>query len=139
MPENCRRQTKNSLLLFSALCLIGAFSVQTQAQSIISGDVTGTVTDPTSAAIAGVAVILTNVNTNTSQKTTTNAGGSYRFAFVPPGTYKVDVSATAFQTQERPGVLVTAGQPTTVSLQLMVASATQVVDVVEAPSFLQTE
>ena len=139
MPENCRRQTKNSLLLFSALCLIGAFSVQTQAQSIISGDVTGTVTDPTSAAIAGVAVILTNVNTNTSQKTTTNAEGSYRFAFVPPGTYKVNVSAAGFQAQERLGVLVTAGQPTTVSTQLTVATAAQTVEVVEAASSVQTE
>ncbi len=119
---------RTSLLLFAAICLIGTFTIQTQAQSIISGDVTGTVTDPSSAAIPGATVTLTNVNTNASQQTTTNAEGSYRFAFVSPGAYHVNVSAAGFQTQQRSGVVVTAGQPTTVSIQLPVAGASQTVN-----------
>src|SRR5450755_1726565 len=104
MPQHYRRQTKRSLLPFLALCLIGVFTAQTQAQSIISGDVTGAVTDPSSAAIQNATVTLTNVNTNVSQQTITNAEGSYRFAFVLPGTYQVNVSASGFQNQERPDV-----------------------------------
>src|ERR1700733_170647 len=80
-----------SLLVFSVVCMLVAFSAKLPAQSITSGDVTGTVTDPTGAAIPGATVTLTNVNTNTSQQATTNNDGSYRFAFVPPGAYKVNV------------------------------------------------
>ncbi|MGD1090319.1 MAG: carboxypeptidase regulatory-like domain-containing protein, partial [Verrucomicrobiota bacterium] len=121
------------------LWLLTALTVQSHAQSITSGDVTGTVTDPTNAAIPGAAVTLTNVSTNGTQRTTTGGAGDYRFAFISPGTYKVDVSAGGFQTQEHPGVLVVAGQPTTVNIQLSVAGAAQTIDVVEAASALQTE
>jgi hypothetical protein len=127
------------ILAVSALSLLLTLSVRSSAQSIISGDVTGVVTDPSGAAIPGANVALTNVNTNTSQKTTTNAQGSYRFAFIPPGTYKVDAKASGFQAQQTPGVVVTAGQPSTVNLQLMVAGASQTVEVVEGATALQTQ
>jgi len=84
-------------------------------------------------------VTLTNVSTNASQNVTTNAEGTYRFAFVTPGTYRVAVSANGFQTQQHPGVIVAAGQPTAVNVQLAVAGATQTVDVVEASASVQTE
>jgi len=130
---------RNSLLLLTALTLLVTFQAQSFAQSITSGDVTGNVTDPSGAAVPGATVTLTNAATNSLQKSTTNGSGEYRFAFIPPGTYKVDASATGFQTQNRPGVVVLAGQPTTVNLQLTVSGASQTVDVVEAASALQTE
>jgi len=130
---------RKTLLPLFGLWLLTAFAVQSHAQSITSGDVTGTVTDPTNAAIPGALVTLTNVNTNTSQSSATSSEGSYRFAFVPPGTYQVSATANGFQTQQRAGVIVSAGQPTTVSIQLMVAGATQTVDVVESGSSVQTQ
>ena len=119
-------------------CLL-ALSIFSNAQSIISGDVTGTVTDATGASIPGATVTLTNASTNAAQTVTTNADGTYRFAFVPPGTYRISVSATGFQSQQHPGVSVSAGQPTPVNVQLAVAGGTQTVDVVEAASAIQTE
>ncbi len=127
------------LLLIAGLCLIVGFSVQTQGQSIISGDITGTVTDPSGATIPDATVTLMNVSTNASQKTTTNAEGSYRFAFVPPGTYQINVSASGFQSQARSGIVVTAGQPTTASIQLTLASASQSVTVEAGASLVQNQ
>jgi carboxypeptidase family protein len=108
------------------------------AQSITSGDVTGIVTDPTGSSIPSASVTLVNINTNTTLKTTTNTDGSYRFAFVTPGTYKVTVTANGFQTTQQAGIIVAAGQPTTTSFQLPLAGATQTVNVTEAASALQT-
>ncbi len=127
-----------SRLLFG-IGLLAALSTLAPAQSITSGDVTGTVTDPTGAVVPGASVTLTNISTNVSNKGTANSDGNYRFAFVLPGTYKLDVTASGFQPQDHPGVIVLAGQPTTVNVQLTVASAAQTVDVVEAATTIQTE
>jgi Carboxypeptidase regulatory-like domain/TonB-dependent Receptor Plug Domain len=134
--ERCGRLTAALLIALGAL-LQGVPA--SYGQSIISSDVTGTVTDPTGAVVANAAVTLTNVSTSATNMTSTNKDGTYRFAFVPPGNYKVTVSATGFQTQEHPGLSVAAGQPTTVNVQLALAKSTQTVDVVETSSLLQTE
>jgi len=133
------RMLRKSLLLFFGLWIVATLAVRLPAQSITAGDVTGTVTDPTGAAIPGATVTLTNAATNNSQKVTTNGDGSYRFAFVAAGTYNVTVTSTGFQTQEHPAISVTPGQPTTVNMQLTVAGASQTVDVVEAATNLQTD
>lgn len=108
-------------------------------QSITSGDVTGTVTDPTAAVVPNASLTLTNIATNTTLKAATNADGTYRFAFVAPGTYKVDARAQGFRDQQQTGVVVVAGQPTAVNIQLSLASGTQTVNVVESGATLQTE
>ena len=58
---------------------------------------------------------------------------------VTPGTYKVTVNANGFQTQQRAGIVVNAGQPTTASIQLALAGASQTVNVVESESAVQTQ
>src|SRR3984885_5464374 len=130
---------RTSLLLLAALSLLVSFQAQSHAQSITAGDVTGSVTDPTGAAIPGAMVTLTNANTNASQNATTNNEGSYRFAFVAPGAYRITAPATGFQSQTQAGINVSAGQPTPVNIQLTVAGASQTVDVVEAASSVQTQ
>jgi hypothetical protein len=82
---------------------------------------------------------LTNINTNNAQRATTNAQETYRFAFVPPGTYKLTATASGFGTIENNGIVVTAGQPTAANAQLPVASSSAQVSVLEAPPVLQTE
>jgi hypothetical protein len=131
--------SKKSLLVVSGLWLFTALSIPSFAQSIISTDVTGTVTDASGGGVPNASLTLTNVNTNTAQKETTNAQGGYRFAFIQPGTYKIDVAANGFQPQQRTSLIVTAGQPATVNVQLAVATASTSVTVVEGVSAIQTE
>ncbi|HKD07035.1 MAG TPA: carboxypeptidase regulatory-like domain-containing protein [Bryobacteraceae bacterium] len=130
---------KSLSVLFSLAALWALSSNQSRAQSLTSGDITGTITDQTGAAIPNASVTVTNTGTNTSQKTTAGANGTYRFAFIPSGSYSLSVSAGGFQTQERRGIAVTAGQPTSVNVQLSVAQAAQTVNVVEGTPALQTD
>jgi hypothetical protein len=125
--------------LFLTVGFLLLYTPASRGQSITAGDVTGIVTDPSGAAVPNASVALSSIDTNASRKATTNAEGSYRFAFVPPGAYKLTVSASGFQTQERPGLAISAGQPASLNVQLEIASASQTVNVVEASSALQTE
>ncbi len=109
------------------------------AQSIISGDITGTVTDPSGALLPNAQVSLRNLNTGTGQNTTTNGQGAYRFSLLQPGQYAVKVTAPGFQTAEQSRITVVAGQPTAANFQLAVASASETVVVSESAAVLQTE
>lgn len=108
------------------------------AQSITSGDITGTITDPSAARVPDASISVTNVNTNATQSTKTSQDGTYRFAFLPQGKYNVSVKATGFQPQQVNNIVVTAGQPTTADIKLQVAAANQTVEVSEAAGVLQT-
>jgi hypothetical protein len=123
------------ILGVSLLCAPRSF-----AQSITAGEVTGTVTDPSGAAVPNASVTLTNVNTNAAQMATTNAEGSYKFAFTVPGIYRVAVTASGFQGAERSGVNVVAGSPTPLDIRLTLGGGPNTtVEVVEAAAVLQTE
>ena len=112
-----RRNVAFNFLLVFLICFSG------YAQSVTSGVVSGTVTDPSGAAVAHAAVTLTNINTNAAQQSTTNADGGYTFSFVQPGTYKVAVTAQGFAPIEHTGITVSAGQPSAANVQLSVATA----------------
>ncbi len=108
-------------------------------QSITTGSVTGIVTDQTGAAVPNATVTLTGSGTNVSQATRTGGQGDYRFAFVAPGSYRVEATESGFRSKALENAIVVAGQPTSANFQLALASAQQTVDVAEAISTLQTQ
>ncbi len=58
-------------------------------QSVVSGDITGTLVDPSGAVVSGATITATNVDDGASQTTSTNTTGLYRFNFMKPGPYKL--------------------------------------------------
>src|SRR6476661_5755043 len=55
------------------------------AQSLVSGDISGTVTDPSGAVIAAAKIELKSLDRGEKQTTTTNSSGAYRFSLLKPG------------------------------------------------------
>ena len=109
------------------------------AQTIISGDIAGTVTDPSGAAIPGAAVTATSMATGASKTVTAGAAGDYRISLLQPGSYKLSVSASGFQTTQL-NVDVRVGQVTNGNLQLSITRGSQTVEVVAlAVPLLQSE
>src|SRR5258705_13849565 len=67
------------------------------AQMAGTGQVVGTVTDASGAAVVGATVTLTDMATNTSRTATTNEAGRYAFSNVGPGLYNLKISKTGFR------------------------------------------
>ena len=130
---------RNFLLVCLGVFLSLTLETNARAQSITSGDITGTITDPSGGAVPNATVTLANISTNATRTATTSQQGTYRFAFLPPGTYSITVKAPGFQVQQRPGIVVTAGQPTAADMQLQLSKSSQTVDVTESAGVVQTQ
>ena len=59
-----------------------------------AGSIVGTVTDPSGAVIGGASITVTNMGTNISVKTTSDASGEYVVTPLEVGKYSVAVEAT---------------------------------------------
>ena len=69
-----------------------------EAQSLVSGDIAGTVTDSTGAAIPNAKVRASNTGTGQVKEVTASAAGNYRISLLQPGKYTVTATADGFET-----------------------------------------
>ena len=107
-------------------------------QTLTSGDITGTITDPSGAVLSSASVALKNASNGTTRTTTASGAGVYRFSLVPLGDYTMTISAAGFQTSSKL-VTIAIGQTLTVDIQLGLATSATSVEVSEAIATVQTE
>jgi hypothetical protein len=100
---------------------------------------TGTVTDPTGAALPGAQVTLTEVATGTSTTGTTNNNGIYTVPGLPVGTYTLTISDSGFKDYKQTGIILVAAQVLQVNVHMAVGSSTQTVTVTGGAPLLDTE
>ena len=106
---------------------------------IVYGNIIGTVTDSSGAAIPGAKVTITNVGTTVNTTTTTNQSGNYTQLHLAAATYSVKVEASGFQTFVNQNVTVTPDSSVQVNAQMKLGQVTQEVNVTAAPPNLQTQ
>ncbi len=93
------------------------------------GTVTGTVMDKSGAVVANATVELREIGTNTPRTVKTNDSGQYTIPNVPPGDYKLSVSAPNFRQAVIPNLRVAVGRSTNANVTLEVGQVTQIVEV----------
>lgn len=127
------------LYRFIVLTIVVILSAsQSQAQSTISGYVTGIVTDPSKGAVASAKVTIENNATSLRQNGTTGSDGTFHFEYVPPGNYTLTIVADGFNTW-RESIVVTVGQSTTANASLVIGSSVSTVTVSAETAPIQTE
>ncbi len=94
-----------------------------------TGRIAGTITDPSGAVIPGVQVTVTNVDTQASRKTSTNADGYYQILALPIGSYKVMAERDGFRTTVSDAQKLSINQALRVDIKLAVGAANQTVEV----------
>ena len=134
----CRQLLHRVLAGVALLTFILAGASIVSAQSTISGDIVGVVTDPTGAVITGAKVIAKSQETGETFNQVTNGRGVYRFSLLRPGNYTVSVDASGFQKVEA-STIVSVGQAATVNLALSLSSSSSTVEVTSEVPLIQTE
>src|ERR1700723_4065582 len=121
--------------MFAALLLLPGVSM---AQSIVTGAVSGVVTDPSGSVIVGASVTLKTNETGAIQTTNTGSSGTYQFTLLKPGTYVVSATQSGFKQVTEP-VDVLLGQIASANLKLELGSGSVTVEVTGQGAMLQTE
>jgi hypothetical protein len=110
-----------------------------QAQTTISGDIAGTITDPSGAVVPGATVTATDTSTGAVKVVKTGDAGAYRVSLLQPGAYTLSVADAGFTTTQL-SVTVQVGQITNGNVKLSMAQASQMVEVESSTvPLLQTE
>ncbi|MBK5290258.1 MAG: TonB-dependent receptor [Acidobacteriia bacterium] len=102
------------------------------------GAFNGTVVDPTGSSVPGATVKAVNTGTNIETSIVTTAAGVYRMPYLPPGPYKISVSAAGFKSALRENVILAVAQTLTVDFTLEVGAVSDQVTVSSEPPLLET-
>ena len=121
------------VLLFTLFSLGGSLLGQQT-----SGNLQGTVYDPSGATVPGASVVATNIATGVAKPTETTSSGAYRFENLPIGTYNISVDAGGFTKTEVNGVTVELNQTITTNATLALGHSATSVEVTEAPVSIDT-
>ena len=103
------------------------------------GNITGTVSDPAGAVVAGASVEARNTDTGATSPVATSATGNYTIAELAAGTYELSVTSAGFKRFIRPGLIVQAAQTIRVDAALEVGSASESVTINAEAALLKTE
>ncbi len=109
-----------------------------RSQTRTTGDLSGVATDPSGAMVPNATITLTHKSTGTTQTSTTDSEGSYRFALLPPGEYSATAARAGFQTITKT-VQVSLGGSLTANFQFKVVSSTEVVAVTASAGEIETK
>jgi hypothetical protein len=130
---------QTSVLALSLLAIAAFVSYNSPvagAQGIITGGITGTVTDGTGAVIPNATVKAVNEATGVTLQGITNGEGNFTIADVPIGAYTVTLSASGFSQQVVTHIPVATGNATPIKASLNLGEATQTVQVEGSASYL---
>jgi hypothetical protein len=122
------------LLLAGSLVVLAVPAVAQKITALIRG----TVTDPSSAVIAGAEVTVTNEDTGLTRSVTTNSAGIYAFPELPVGSYKIAVEAAGFTSAVHSRITLNVADVREVNVQLSTGAVTEIVNVEVAAVAVKT-
>ena len=103
-----------------------------------SATLTGTITDPTGAAIPGAHLVLHNEGTGADRQIDSNGSGEYTLSALPPGAYTLNVTGQGFSNYQQKGIVLTVSEQATANVVLAVGAADNTVTVTANASVINT-
>src|SRR4051812_29962032 len=111
-------------------CVLLAFSITAMAQAqATAADLSGTVSDPTGAVVAGATVSAKNLGTNMTRTVISAPDGAYQFIGLPPGDYQISAQGATFKKVVISPVKLTVGQSAEPAIKLEIGAQDVVVNV----------
>jgi Carboxypeptidase regulatory-like domain/TonB dependent receptor len=134
------KNTKSVGSLILVVILLALFCGATAAWAQeVTGSITGTVTDPSGAPIAGASVSAKDTARGVVFAGTTNGDGVYYLERLPIGNYELKVEVKGFRPAKRPAFDLVLNQVARVDVQMVVGGVTETIEITGLPPLLQTD
>jgi hypothetical protein len=95
----------------------------------VGGSISGTIQDPSGAAIAKASVTVINTSTGVRQSAITDSHGTYVFPVLPVGGYALEVNEPGFKPYRRTGIILDANSALLLDVVLQVGERTEAITV----------
>lgn len=109
----------NRMAICSVLAVFANCAILTAQNVVLTGALSGRVTDQSGAVLPGASVVVQSLGTGVKQSAVTNYAGLYQFPALMPGTYSIAASSTGFHEVEAL-VRVLVGNTTVQDIKLQV-------------------
>ena len=103
-----------------------------------TGSLSGTVSDPSGAVVAGAIVTVVNTETGAERSAESNSEGVFAFQTLQPGKYTVSVEAKNFKRAVSRDIVVSVGSATQVTIPLEIGEAGETVTVTATQEVINT-
>lgn len=119
------------------LLAIATFSSSPVSAQVVGATLSGTVTDPSGAALPSAQVIITNKATGVAREVAADSVGYYSAANLLPGSYEVTVAAKGFSTVKESDISLAVGAQQVLNVLMKLGESTQTVEVTGAAQLVQ--
>ena len=127
-------------VLFLLILVLLPASPAVSAQGVgTSGDLTGTATDPSGAAVPNAKLTVIDTAKGIERSVVTDEHGFYRVSGLAPSSYKVTVEHAGFQTEVVSSVALSVGQTLILDFHLKLSGLSGQVEVSSEPPVVETE
>ncbi|MCU1260731.1 MAG: carboxypeptidase regulatory-like protein [Bryobacterales bacterium] len=133
------RLTFARLFLLTSVFFFIASQSKVMAQATAVAQVSGTVSDPSGAAIVGAQVTMTETDKHAVRTVTTDATGNYTLANLPVGPYRMEVKAAGFKDYVQSGIQLAVNNNIQVNIPMQVGSAAETIEVQANASMVETK
>lgn len=124
-----------SLLLIASLFFLPSIA---RSQARTEGQLSGSVLDPSGAAVPNVTLTLSEASIGFSTTVVSNQSGEYVVPDLQPGTYRLSASAKGFSDTVVPDVVIATGRTTDLKVSMKLGSSSQTVEVSASNQILET-
>src|SRR3989442_2939253 len=128
---------RSVLRLLGSGLVIGLFCVIASAQAIQTGGITGVVTDKNGALVTGASVdVISDATGKSVRNVTTGGDGGYSVTLLPPGKYRLEISAHNFKKAVVSDVHVNITETTRQDVSLEPGNIQETVNIEASPTLI---
>ncbi len=132
--NNLNRLIRKVAIATAAVIVLVCCIPQNASSQLTSGDLAGTVTDPSGAVVPNASVAATNTATGVKATSTTNTAGEYHFPNLAIGNYDLAVTAQGFAAKTVNAIPVSLNRTTSQNIALSLSGTQTTVEVTDAVS-----